>query len=423
MRVALFTETYLPQINGVVTHVKILKEGLEKLGHQVLVVTADYDTHRHYIKDGVLHCPAQRIRRFYDNGAAAPLSQRRLKFIRDFNPDIIHIHNEFGIGISGIMAAKMLHKPLVYTLHTMYDEYIYYVAPPRLVGAMTKFSHRYIKLLAQFASALTGPSKKCAEYFKQAGVDKNVNVIPNSVELESFRPENISEEKKKAFRKKYGIADDQMIACFVGRLGREKSVDVILENWARCITAADKIHLIVIGDGPSKPELEEQARTLGITSMVTFTGAVQHDELPPYLASCDVYITASLSDTNSISMLEGMATGLPVLQRLDPLNADQVREGVNGFVFDSAESMAEKLREVKNKSPEDLEVLKRSVIGSVKRSGAEDLANYMLSVYHGLYNDDGTPVHGKGVHFMKPAEFWGKIRELEKTMRIRTKMR
>ncbi len=421
MRVALFTETYLPHINGVVTHVKILKEGLEKLGHQVLVVTADYNTRKHYIKDGVLHCPAKQMRRFYNFGAAAPISERRLKFIRDFNPDIIHIHNEFGIGISGVMAAKILKKPLVYTLHTMYDEYIYYVAPPLFVGPMTRFSHRYIRILAKSASTLTGPSQKCAEYFKQAGVDKAVNVIPNSVELDAFKPENISEERKAAFRAKYHISDDQMIACFVGRLGREKSVDVILDNWAACITPEDKIHLIVIGDGPCKEELEEQAERLGISDMVTFTGMVPHEELPPYLASCDVYITASLSDTNSISMLEGMATGLPVLQRLDPLNADQVRDGINGFVFNGAEEMAEKLRMVKQKTPEELAILKRSVIASVKRSGAEDLANYMLSVYHGLSDKEGSASVTDKIRFMRPTELMKRIKRMQVIARTRRK--
>lgn len=411
MRVALFTETYLPHINGVVTHVKILKEGLEKLGHQVLVVTADYDTHQHFIQDNVLHCPARQMRRFYNFAAAAPISERRLKFIRDFNPDIIHIHNEFGIGISGVFAAKILHKPLVYTLHTMYDEYIYYVAPRGLVPAVRKFSHRYIRLLARSASSLTGPSKKCAEYFKHAGVTKDVNVIPNSVELDAFNPANISDEHKKAFREKYSIGEEQMICCFVGRLGREKSVDVVLDNWAKCITPEDNIHLVVIGDGPCKQELEEQTRRLNILNMVTFTGAIQHDELPPCLASCDLYITASLSDTNSISMLEGMATGLPVLQRLDPLNADQVREGINGYVFDSAESMSQKLRYVKNKSPEELDILKKSVIASVKRSGAEDLANYMLTVYHNIHSDDEKKSPFT-VRFMKPAEVFKKMQEL-----------
>ena len=116
--------------------------------------------------------------------------------------------------------------------------------------------------------------------------------------------------------------------------------------------------------------------------MVIFTGAVPHDQMPPYYASCDVYVTASLSDTNSISMLEGMATGLPVLRRYDALNenVDQVRNGVNGYIFNSPEEMAAELRRIKNLSPEQLSILKASVIESVKRSGAEALANYTYNV-------------------------------------------
>ena len=146
------------------------------------------------------------------------------------------------------------------------------------------------------------------------------------------------------------------------------------------------MHLIIIGDGPCREELEEQSQKLGISDMVTFSGKVLHEELPPYLASCDVYVTASLSDTNSISMLEGMATGLPVLQRNDPLNADQVRNGINGYVFNDAQEMGDFLRQIKSKTPEELDILKKSVIASVKSSGAEDLANYVLTVYHKLYD-------------------------------------
>jgi len=107
MKIALFTETYLPHINGVVTHVKSLKDGLEQLGHEVLVVTADADAHRHYIADGVLHCPAHTSERFYGYGVAMPLSTTRLKMVSRFQPDVIHVHNEFGIGLSGIMIARV----------------------------------------------------------------------------------------------------------------------------------------------------------------------------------------------------------------------------------------------------------------------------------------------------------------------------
>ena len=383
MRIALFTETYLPHINGVVTHVKILRDGLLQQGHEVLVVTADYQTRHHYIKDGILHCPAIKSKRFYGYGVASPFSRRRLKLVQDFHPDIIHIHNEFGIGLSGIFAAKQLHVPLVYTLHTMYDDYLYYVAPRHLLRAAKKVSHDYFRLLGNAATELTGPSPKCQEYFQQIGVKKDVNVIPNGVELDDFSPDRISAENKAAFRRRYQIPDDVMIACFVGRLGHEKSVDVLLDYWARTITPEDKIMLCIIGGGPVQEELEQQAKDLGIGSMVVFTGAVPHDQMPPYYASCDVYVTASLSDTNSISMLEGMATGLPVLRRYDALNenVDQVRDGVNGYIFNSPEEMAAELRRIKNLSPEQLSILKASVIESVKRSGAEALANYTYNVY------------------------------------------
>ena len=383
MRIALFTETYLPHINGVVTHVKILRDGLLQQGHEVLVVTADYQTRHHYIKDGILHCPAIKSKRIYGYGVASPFSRRRLKLVQDFHPDIIHIHNEFGIGLSGIFAAKQLHVPLVYTLHTMYDDYLYYVAPRHLLRAAKKVSHDYFRLLGNAATELTGPSPKCQEYFQQIGVKKDVNVIPNAVELDDFSPDRISAENKAAFRRRYQIPDDVMIACFVGRLGHEKSVDVLLDYWARTITPEDKIMLCIIGGGPVQEELEQQAKDLGIGSMVVFTGAVPHDQMPPYYASCDVYVTASLSDTNSISMLEGMATGLPVLRRYDALNenVDQVRDGVNGYIFNSPEEMAAELRRIKNLSPEQLSILKASVIESVKRSGAEALANYTYNVY------------------------------------------
>ena len=100
MRIAIFTETYLPQINGVVTHIKILKEGLEALGHTVLIVTADSKTRKHYIKDNVLHCPAHNLKRIYGLDLASPVSRSRLHYLREFNPDIIHVHNEFSIGLS-----------------------------------------------------------------------------------------------------------------------------------------------------------------------------------------------------------------------------------------------------------------------------------------------------------------------------------
>lgn len=233
MRIAIFTETYLPQINGVVTHIKILKEGLEALGHTVLIVTADAKAHRHYIEDGVLHCPAHTLKRIYNMCLASPVSSARLHYLREFNPDIIHLHTEFSVGLSGLAIAKILKVPVVYTLHTMYDDYIYYIAPKPLVPLTRKLSHHYFRIFPQHTNVVTGPSKKCQEYTTEIGSDKKVEVIPNPVELDAFHPSTSTQEQRNEIRNKLGIPLDTTVACFVGRLGREKSVDVLLRFWAQ----------------------------------------------------------------------------------------------------------------------------------------------------------------------------------------------
>ena len=385
MRIAIFTETYLPQINGVVTHIKILKEGLEALGHTVLIVTADSKAHTHYLKDNVLHCPAHNLKRIYNLDLASPVSRTRLKYLREFRPDIIHVHNEFSIGLSGMAIAKILKVPLVYTLHTMYDDYIYYIAPKPLIPLTKKLSHRYFRMFPQNAAVVTGPSKKCQEYTYEIGSDKKVEVIPNPVELDAFAPQTSTPQQRAQIREQYHIPQDATVACFVGRLGREKSVDVLLRFWAQEMKPEDNMRLMIVGDGPEKEPLEQLAQQLGITDTVIFTGKVLHPDLPPYIHTCDIYVTASLSDTNSISMLEGMAGGLPVLQLYDELNADQVTDGVNGYMFRDAAEMGQRLRQIRDMEPEELQKLKTSVIQSVKNSGAQTLANYIQTIYYNIY--------------------------------------
>lgn len=390
MRIALYTETYPPFINGVATHASLLAEGLRRLGHEVLVVTADPAVSKHVIEDGVLRCPAVVSKRIYGYGLPSPVSAKRVRLIREFNPDVIHLHTEFGCGLSGLGTARKLRKPMVYTMHTMYDDYIYYVAPQPFVEAGTKVFRKYIRKIAQYASAITGPSFKVQEYMKELGVPTPVHVVHNCAELDAFKPENITDEAKRAFREKYGIAEDAFVCVFVGRLGREKSADVLLDYWAKSIRPEDNCRLVIAGDGPVRAELIEQARGLGLLSRdapVIFTGKVEHKDMPSVLAACDLYVTASLSDTNSISMLEGMATGLPTLQRRDPLISEQITEGVNGWIFDNAEDFGREVRNVRSMSPEKRRALSESVMETARSRGCTRLASDLLEIYESVLGD------------------------------------
>ena len=382
MRIAISTEAYLPRINGVVTHIKLLKEGLEARGHDVLIVTADGDAKEHYLENGVLHCPGIKLtKKLSGFETSVPVSRKRLNFVRDFKPDIIHVETEFGVGLCGVSIAKMLKVPLVYTMHTMYDEYIYYIAPRPLVKTVKKLSHKYMRVFANRANAITGPSEKCSEYLSSAGVKLPVNVIPNPVELDDFSPEHFDPEQKRAIREKFGIPQDAFVVVFVGRLGREKSIDLLIDYWNQSVKADENMYLFIIGGGPEEQVLRDQIAALGCGDRVIMSGRVEHPELPPYLLASDIYVTASLSDTNSISMLEGMAAGLPVLQRRDPINADQIKDGENGWSFDSPEEMAELLRKFRDMPEAEKQQLKESTRQSIMDAGCTALADRTLHIY------------------------------------------
>lgn len=382
MRVAIFTETYLPAVNGVVTHIKTLKEGLELLGHKAIIVTADSNVKKTQASKDILYCPAVKIEKIYGYDVASPISTDRLKMIKDFNPDIIHIHNEFGIGLSGVIMAKMLKIPLVYTMHTMYDDYVYYVANnEHLSKILTAATHKYAQILASAASAVTGPSKKVEEYFRRCHVDKPVTVIPNSVEVEVFNRHTVSKEKTESVRLKYGFSDNDLVFCFCGRMGQEKNIAVLLEYWEKNVKPDDGMKLLLIGGGPQLEEFMGIAEKLGITDTVKFTDRVEHAEIPPYYAACDCYITASLTECHSISMMEGMATGMPVLTIRDELNADQIQEGVSGYYFRNADEMYERMCYLKSLSPEALEQLKENARNAIVSSGAQTIAERLLVIY------------------------------------------
>ncbi|MEG2174242.1 MAG: glycosyltransferase [Oscillospiraceae bacterium] len=381
MRIAIFAETYLPYMNGVVTHIKILRDGLMHHGHEVLIVTADKDVHEHVIEDGVLRCPALEFKKIYGYGISNPVSNTRRHMIRDFNPDIIHIQQEFSIGYAGIRAARALDIPLVYTLHTMYDDYVYYIAPWPLTDVVTRISHRYIRFIARRSDIITGPSKKCVDYLQNAGVHRKVYVIPNSVEFNRFGPDIVSEEDRLALRARLSIPADSFVACFCGRIGKEKGIDNLLKLWKNQTRPEENLYLLIIGSGPYLNEFQALAVELGISDRVIFTGAVPHDELAPYYSASDIYTTASLSEMYSISMLEAQASGLPVIQRLDPENKDQIQVGINGWLFESAEQFGTLVHTLQSKSPVEKRELRTSVRESVRERGEDSIAQYLLDLY------------------------------------------
>jgi 1,2-diacylglycerol 3-alpha-glucosyltransferase len=242
-----------------------------------------------------------------------------------------------------------------------------------------------------------GPSKKSDEYLRKAGVRKQVEIVPNGVDINRFCQDNVSEQTRQALKERYNIKPDAYVGCLITRIGREKSIDVLLEYTAKYMEKNERYHLLIVGDGPTKKSLENQARILGIEDRVTFTGKVLNKDILPYYGISDIFITASLSEINSISMLEAMSMGLPVLQRYDEVNKDQVIDGVNGYTFVDAETMREKIDYLMKMEKADIDKLKERVRESVMKRGSQDVAKILVEIYRRAYMQKEAKKVKKGI--------------------------
>lgn len=381
MRIAIFTETYFPFISGVVTHIQTLKEGLEAEGHQVLIVTLNPKAKHHYVKDNILYCPAISLKKIYGYGIANPLNLQRLSIVKKFNPDIIHVQTEFTMGIFGLFTADKLKVPVVYTLHTMYDDYVFYLFPEKMGRFAQPAAHAYIRKVASKSTSIIGPSVKVAEYLRRCGVNRHVDIIPNTVDLTAFMAENVDVNKIEKVKKELSINTNDVVLCFVGRLGKEKSIDVLIDYFAKEYLGRGQYKLIIIGDGPEKAVLSEQINRLKVQKQVFLLGRIEHDELPAYYHACDLFSTASLTEMNSISMLEATASGLYTVQRLDVYNRDQIKAGQNGDVFNSPTEFAHIIDEYAKLDSEGRKKRKENVSNFAKRYGQKEFIEAVTNVY------------------------------------------
>ncbi|MFV0351118.1 MAG: glycosyltransferase [Oscillospiraceae bacterium] len=383
MRIAIFAETYFPFISGVVTHIQTLRDGLIAEGHEVLIVTLSPTAKHHYVEDGVLYCPARPLKRIYGYGIANPINNRRLAILRQFGPDIIHIQTEFTMGIFGMYAAKRLHKPMVYTLHTMYDDYVFYLIPNKhLSRGAQPAAHAYIRKVANTAQEVIGPSKKVEEYLRKCKVKKAINVIPNTVNMDAFKVENVLPEDVTAAKEKLGLTPKDTALCFVGRLGKEKSIEVLIDYFANSFTGKPQFKLFIIGSGPEEDSLRLQIERANMSGQIKLLGRIEHDDLPPYYHACNLFATASLTEMNSISMLEAEASGLYVVQRLDINNLDQIIQGENGETYNTPEEFAKIVNAQAALNAEEKKKRRAHVAEIAQCYGTPQFTQEVLKVYH-----------------------------------------
>ncbi len=380
MKIAYFTETYLPDINGIATHIKTLKEGMERLGHDVLIVKSDAQVSQPELRDGVLSCPAITLKKVYGYSLASPVSRKRFSIVKDWDPDVLHFHNEFGQGLFALMAARALHKPVVYTLHTMYDDYLYYIARDCFLPVVRRLGHGYLRFLANRSDVVVGASPKITDYFKQFGTEKDIQIIPNTVEQAFLETTEATAARAQAIRQQFGFTASDRVGCFCGRIAKEKNIDALLRFWKAATADAPSVKLLILGDGPALEELRQLAEGLQLSS-VRFSGKIEHSQLPAYYQACDFYITASLSENYSISTLEALASGLPVVHLLDAPNEYQYQQGFTGFTFETEEQLRDILWKLAAQPADERFRLRQAVRQHTKLHSSDEAIGHMLDLY------------------------------------------
>lgn len=400
MRIGLFTDTYPPFINGVSTSVLMLKQGLEKLGHEVYVVTVNDESFSYKEEDGVLKIPSFPIglMNFRQSGIY-PL--KALKIIKKWKLDIIHSHTEFSIGTFARLISKQLNIPLVHTYHTMYEEYIYYITK----GYFNSASKKLVEYLTLFLcdktiDELIVPTEKTKELFKDKyKVKRDVYVIPSGIDTTRFYKENIDKNEIINLKKDLGLRKTDFIVLYVGRIAKEKSIDFLINNFNSVLKRIPKAKMIIVGDGPDIKDLIDLTRKKGLENKIIFTGKAPWTDVPKYYSLCDVFVTASKTETQGLTVMEAMGASKPVVAIRDESFELMITDKKDGLFFDDEKSYVDMIYEVyKNKKLRD-EISFNARLTADKYS-PYNYAKNVLKVYEKVVSKD-TNVVKKVVHNVK----------------------
>jgi len=323
LRVAIFSDSALPVLNGVSVSVDALVGELRNQGHSVHVFTARYpgykDPDPNTYRCRAIETP---ISRGYP--VSYPPFYRMLLKFRRHEFDVIHTHTPFFLGMVGFRWAESHDIPIVSTYHTLYDRYSHYfkLLPHRYVRfRIAKHTNFYYNHMDHVIT----PSEASLKWLRRHTVTAPVTVIPTGI------PQGQTISRSDA-RRTLGIPPDSKVMLYVGRLAREKNIGVLLEMAALAFAEDRSLRLWLVGDGPYRDECVAMARTLGIGDRVRFVGAVPRTEVDRFYAASDLFVFASITETQGLVVQEAMTYGLPAVAVTGGGASASIIDGSNGFV-------------------------------------------------------------------------------------------
>jgi 1,2-diacylglycerol 3-alpha-glucosyltransferase len=339
MRVGIFTESYPPLVNGVSTSILMLEHALTKLGHEVFIITVS-DNKKDYALENnghILRLPSVNLANCYDYKMTSVYPIKAVNMIKKMNLDVIHSNVEFTVGIFARVVSEQLSIPLVHTYHTNWEDYTHYITKNKKI--LDDICKKLLKYLVVFfedktVTELIVPSNKIYNLFKDKyKFTKNIHIIQTGIETSKFYKENFNLKDINSLKKKLGIKKKDFVVMTVSRLAKEKSVDRIINNHKELVKKYSNMKLLIVGDGPDIDKLKDEAKSLGVSDSVIFTGKVPLSDIPIYYQLGNVFVTASKSETQGLTVVEAISSSLPVVAVKDDSFVNSVIEDFNGFVF------------------------------------------------------------------------------------------
>lgn len=324
LKIGFFTDTYLPQVNGVVTSIELFRRELERQGHQVYIFCPRVD----HEKDSrrVIRFKSFRFLFQPEYHVSIPFSRHLLRDLWAKDLDIVHAHTPFSIGLLGYYYAFVKKVPFVHTYHTLYPEYIKsYILKGKLITP--KMVARLSAVFANHCDLTIAPSIKIKKLLEKYGVKTLIEVLATGI--------NYTDYSKKIrlnnFRRQYHLKKDDKLLIFVGRLGKEKNIDFLISSLPLIQKKIKNAKLVLVGDGPQRSQLQKLAQRLKLKDSVIFTGYFKKPDVIKAYQASDLFVFSSLTDTQGMVVVEAAAAGLPIVAVKDDAFGEFLKNGQNGF--------------------------------------------------------------------------------------------
>ncbi|MDW8104923.1 MAG: glycosyltransferase [Armatimonadota bacterium] len=326
MHIVLFSESYPPITNGVAVSVSTLRRELRRRGHRVTVVTAQH-AQASPQEEGVIRLPSFSwlFAPDYPLPQPRPLPQLH-RFFRENRVDVIHVQIPFLLGVEGMRLGQRYGVPVVAHYHTLYDRYLHYV-PILPEGALRALLWWHLRRFYRRAQATIVPSRFARQYLERFGVrPRQVEVIPTGVQ---FHPLQV--ERQEA-RERYGLSPERPVLVYVGRLAREKNLNLLLEMLPLVRREVPDVLLWLVGGGNAEKALHTWIQRRGLTESVRLQGRVPHEQISAVYAAADLFVFPSVTETQGLVLWEAQAHGLPCVVVDEGGAPESVRDGVDGLL-------------------------------------------------------------------------------------------